>query len=206
MDYLKILDSLTSPRQGNKPNFEKSHVILLLEILEKEQPIGRISIMRKLGLTEATTKTLIKRLKLENLIEIDKLNGVKLTQKGEELLKYFKSKIKIKEGKLQSIRWKGFFILIKYGSIILEKMNVIEIRDKIVKLGPDKTLIIIIKENNKIEIPPFTAEQELIDLIDELRDNCKDLGCEKDDLVIFISPESSKSLAYKVGLEILKFV
>jgi len=201
MDYLKLLETLTAPKQGNKPNFEKQHILLLLEILSNEQPLGRISIMRKLNLTEATVRTLLKRLRKEELIEVDKVGGARLSRKGIELLNYIRSNFKIIEKELKSIKWKGILILIKKKSDLLTTIGLVNLRDLIIKFGAEKVLIAKFTDG-KVELPPFKRE-EFLDLLEEIESVCKEILCENKDLIIFIVPEN-KLIAYKVVLEILK--
>ncbi|MEM1625780.1 MAG: DUF4443 domain-containing protein [Sulfolobaceae archaeon] len=202
MDYLKLLEILAAPKQGNKPNFEKQHVLLLLDLLSTEQPLGRISIMKRLNLTEATVKTLLKRLRKEQIIEVDRIGGARLSEKGIELLNYIKSNFKIVEKDLKSIKWEGNLILLKKKSYILNNIGLINLRDQIIKFGADKVLIARVMENGEVEIPPFKKE-EIMDLLLELEGICRELHCENTDLIIYLVP-ANKLIAYKVALEILK--
>ncbi|BCU68465.1 hypothetical protein HS7_19020 [Sulfolobales archaeon HS-7] len=76
MNQLEVIETLIKERQGNRPRYEKGHVILALNVIRTKQPIGRITIMKEVGLSEASVKTLIKRMKEVGLVTVDKVGGV----------------------------------------------------------------------------------------------------------------------------------
>lgn len=197
---LVTLNILTAVRQGNKPNYDKAHVILTLIYIKNEGPIGRISLMRKLGLGESTVKTLLRRLKEQKLITIDRIGGATITDKGIELLNSIEKLIKVKETTLFSINWDTVMIVIKSGKSILDKTGVLKLRDFIIRLEAESVLIAEVLEN-KIFLPPFTDEKSMSNLLNEIKANCD--KCENNDLILFITPKNLH-LAYKVALELLE--
>lgn len=197
---LVTLNILTAVRQGNKPNYDKAHVMLALIYIKNEGPIGRISLMRKLGLGESTIKTLLRRFKEQKLIIIDRVGGAIITDKGIELLSSIEKLIKVKETTLFSINWDTVMIVIKSGKSILDKIGVLKLRDFIIRLGAESVLIAEVLEN-KIFLPPFTDEKSMSNLLNEIKANCD--KCENNDLILFITPKNLH-LAYKVALELLE--
>jgi len=203
VEELLTLTKVTLPKKGNKPNFDEAHVLLALSIIEKEQPIGRHLLMKKLGLTEASTRTMIKRLKELGLITIDKVAGILITDLGKKILSNIRSKVTISnEIELTSINWKSELIKIKNGRIILEKMGLLNLRDLIIKQGATRTLIAVINEEGRIELPPktFDESEEIKKLKEELQSKVNKL--EINDLIIVFEPVN-QHLAYKIALAIL---
>ncbi|QIW24163.1 hypothetical protein EWF20_08415 [Sulfolobus sp. S-194] len=203
MEELLTITKVTLPKKGNKPNFDEAHVLLALSIIEKEQPIGRHLLMKKLGLTEASTRTMIKRLKELGLITIDKVAGILITDLGKRILSNIRSKVAISdEIKLTSINWKSELLKIKNGRIILEKMGLLNLRDLVIKQGAIRTLIAVINEEGRIELPPktFDESEEIKKLKEELQSKVNNL--EINDLIIVFEP-ADQHLAYKIALAIL---
>ncbi|AWR97779.1 DUF4443 domain-containing protein [Acidianus sulfidivorans JP7] len=196
MDIQSVTAEVTKPKQGNRPNFDDAYVIYTLDIIYKEQPIGRPTLIRKLGLGESSVKTLLRRLKELNIIKVDKVGGAELTELGKKLIETWKSKIYIEKVELKSISWNSMMIIAKNESYLLDKFKVTELRDMIIKAGANATLIAIIK-NNQIELPPKTSEFSINNLIEEIKNVCK--NCENNDLIVFVTPDDIH-LAYKVGL------
>ncbi len=196
MDILTIISEATKPKQGNKPKYDEAHVIHALLTIQNEQPIGRPTLEKRLNLGDATVRTLLRRLKELGVIKVDKVGGAEITEEGKKALDEWSSIIKIGEAELKSVNWNCSMIVVKGGSKILGKQKVIELRDKIIKLGADSVLISVIL-NNRIELPPKTEEFGMKELLDEIKDSCK--ICENNDLIAYILPKDL-NLAYKVGL------
>ncbi|WP_236751970.1 DUF4443 domain-containing protein [Acidianus sp. HS-5] len=196
MDILTIITETTKPKQGNKPKYNEAHVIHALLIIQNEQPIGRPTLEKRLNLGDATVRTLLRRLKEVGAIKVDKVGGAEITEECKKALQEWNSIIKIGEAELKSVNWNCSMIMVKDGSKIIEKQKVIELRDKIIKLGADSVLISIFL-NNKVELPPKTEEFGMKELLEEIKNSCK--TCENNDLIAFILPKDLY-LAYKVGL------
>lgn len=204
MEELSILSKVTLPKKGNKPNFDDAHVLLALAIIEREQPIGRHLLMKKLSLTEASTRTMIKRLKELGLISIDKVAGIFITENGRKLLLNLRNRAKIMEDvNLSTLGWKGQAIIVRNGKAILDRTGLLNLRDLIIKQGADHTIIAVINEEGKIELPPktFDESEEIKKLKDEMREK---LGKENkiNDLIVIFEPQDLH-LAYKITLAIL---
>jgi len=198
---MKVIEEAVKPKQGNKPKYEEPHVILALETINKEQPIGRLSLMKKLNLSEAPIKTLLKRLREIGIIKVDKVGGAELTEEGKNLVDEWNNKIFISHVNLNSIKWKSIEIILKNGRNILDKIGVIPLRDSIIKTGADSVLIAILTDKG-IELPPKTDELSIGDLLNEIKNNCT--FCNKNDLIVFIIPEDNY-IAYKVALLLIKY-
>lgn len=201
MDLIKVIEEAVKPKQGNKPKYEEPHVILALETINKEQPIGRLSLMKKLNLSEAPIKTLLKRLREIGIIKVDKVGGAELTEEGKNLVKEWNNKILISHIYLNSINWKSVEIILKNGRNVLDKIGVIPLRDSIIKAGADSVLIAALTDRG-VELPPKTDELSIGNLLNEIRNSCA--FCTKKDLMVFIIPEDNY-IAYKVALLLIKY-
>ncbi|BFH74304.1 hypothetical protein SJAV_22480 [Sulfurisphaera javensis] len=203
MEELLTLSKVTIPKKGNKPNFDEAHVLLALSIIEKEQPIGRHLLMKKLGLSEASTRTMIKRLKELNLIKVDKVAGIFLSDIGEKILSSIRNKANIIENvKISSINWNSMIVKIKNGRLFLERIGLLNLRDLIIKQGATRTIIAVISEDGRLELPPktFDESEEIKKLKEELQNKIKD--AEINDLIIIFEPQDLH-LTYKIILTIL---
>lgn len=196
MDILSILREITKPKRGNKPNFDEAHVLITLDIIYREQPIGRPTLIKRLGLGEATIRTMLKRLKEHNLIKVDKVGGAELTDEGKKLIEFWNSQIHLEKIDLKTINWNSIMIAARNKADILYKIKILELRDMIIKAGANAALIAVMK-NGEIEIPPKTSEFSIKGLPEEIKNAC-DI-CKDNDLIVFIIPNDIH-LAYKVGL------
>jgi len=86
MDIQIVLTKAVETRQGNKPKFDEGHVIMSLFYISQLQPVGRILLMKKTGLSEASIKTLLKRLREMKLIQTDPVGGNTLTEEGNKIV------------------------------------------------------------------------------------------------------------------------
>ena len=207
MEELSILSKVTLPKKGNKPNFDDAHVLLALDIIEKEQPIGRHLLMKKLSLTEASTRTMIRRLRELGLISIDKVAGIFITENGRKLLLNIRNKAKIIEDlSLSTLGWKSQAVILRNGKTILDRIGLLNLRDLVIKQGADHTIIAVVNEEGKIELPPktFDESEEIKKLKDEIKEK---LGKENEvnDLIVIFEPKDLH-LAYKIVLVILASV
>jgi predicted transcriptional regulator len=103
MSTREILETLVKEKApGPTSSFQIFHIIKALELIS-HAPVGRGGLAKKLGIGEGATRTLIERLKDEQIISISK-SGCTLTKKGEQLWKRIEriipSKIKLEQSKL----------------------------------------------------------------------------------------------------------
>lgn len=103
MSAKKTLETLIKEKApGPAPSFQVFHVIKILELVA-DSSVGRGLLSKELAIGEGATRTLIERLKEENLISVSKA-GCTLTQKGRELWKeikeIFPAKTKLEKSRL----------------------------------------------------------------------------------------------------------
>ena len=204
MELITLLNQAVTPKRGNRPNFDEAHVLLALSVIAKEQPIGRHLLMRKLGLTEATTRTLIKRLKELELIHIDKVAGILLSEKGKQLLNYVSEKATIIENvKLTTINWNAICIILRNLANIVGSVGILQLRDLIIRAGASKTLIGIVNQEGNVELPPktFDESEEIRKLKEEIKEKLNKIY-RINDLILFVEPQDIY-LAYKIVVALL---
>ena len=86
MDPLSIMTRIakkTAP--GKQPAYFTAHVLKALELIESGFGVGRQRLAKELGLGEGSARTIVRRLKDEGLIEINR-DGMALTDMSRELL------------------------------------------------------------------------------------------------------------------------
>ena len=69
---------------GRTPTFAVAHILTAIETLGAEEPVGRIRLSKILGLGEGEARTLVKRLRNEDVIEVSKA-GIVLSKLGKQI-------------------------------------------------------------------------------------------------------------------------
>ncbi len=202
MDVPSVIAEITSTKQGNSPKYDEGHVALTLITIKENQPIGRISLMKKVGLKEASMKTLIRRMKELGLVETDKVGGTVLTEKGESVLNEILKRVIVKQATLKSIGWESYGILLRGGGTLLRQRGVLELRDEVIKQGAERVLIAVF-ENGKIELPPKTDDMAMGNLLQEISEAFRE--AKEGDVSFFITPQDLR-LALKISVKILENV
>lgn len=143
---LSCLKRLAEPVRGVRPSFSFYHVYLALISLYQEAPLGRVALARRLLLGEASVKTLIRRMRSEGIVEVDKVAGVFLTQKGLEIVSHLRKLVElIGPLELRSVcgdcRAYGA-ILKRLRYTLAERVGYLKIRDLIVREGAEGAIVI----------------------------------------------------------------
>jgi len=93
MESLKVIEKVARKlAPGRSPTFSEVHIIKALETINVEEAVGRIKLSKTLGLGEGATRTLVKHLRNEGIIEISR-SGIVLSDAGRRLLSALRSKI-----------------------------------------------------------------------------------------------------------------
>ena len=157
-----------------KPNFSEYHVVKALLIIYEEEPVGRQVLSRRLGLGEASTRTLIRRLRELGIVTVDPVGGCVLTEKGRECVGSFLLRVRIIGDMSGSIKGRlrisecSYGVVVKGYSSAVGPGTVTKLRDLIVKHGADGALVLSVR-NGKFYMPgPGGGVGE--DEIPELRD------------------------------------
>lgn len=70
---------------GRLPSFAEAHVVIALEDISNAGTVGRLKLSKDLQLGEGETRTLVRHLKNEGLVEVSK-SGISLSPPGRKLL------------------------------------------------------------------------------------------------------------------------
>jgi hypothetical protein len=86
LETLEIVNKVAAKiAPGRLPSFAEAHVMKALEDISLQQTVGRMKLSKDLQLGEGETRTLVKHLKNEGLIDISK-PGISLSAGGRRLL------------------------------------------------------------------------------------------------------------------------
>jgi hypothetical protein len=84
--YVRTLQKVASRIAPSRIlSFEMVHVLVTLQLIQERGHVSRHTLCKKLDLGEGTVKTLVKHLKIYDLIETDK-TGTQISTKGSKLL------------------------------------------------------------------------------------------------------------------------
>ena len=194
MRVKELLNSLVKEKApGPALTFTSLHLIKVLELIA-EGPIGRGKLAKKLGIGEGTIRTIIKRLKDSNLIEISK-NGCHLTNFGKDFWKKFKEKIPKKV-----FLEKNEFSLAEYTVAVLirkcgDKVRIgMQQRDAAIMAGAEGATTLVVKDG-KI-ILPGVSDDVAKDYPVAYRQIVELLKPEHDDVVIVGTGETKEKAEY----------
>lgn len=199
MDFaLSLRDTIMKtvlPIRGIKPTFSEYHVLKTLLILYEKGPLGRQLLSKHLGLSVTSVRTLIKRLKMLNLVDVDPVAGCILTKYGQALVNKLTELIvlggdvtKILEKNLL-LYDKAYSFLLRNGVKLLEQFNISYLRDVVIKHKAKATIIVYVS-NSKAYIPPYIEFNE--DLFPSLRKIRILLKARNLDVIMVIFAEDEK--------------
>jgi hypothetical protein len=145
---------------GVRRGYSLYHVIKLLDLLDRQGPLGRMLISRLLMIGEGSARSLVKSLKSLGLVDVDVVGGAYLTSKGYEKLSRWRSVVyssSCVEEKLDPSPW-GFLCIacvsVDMARNILSK-GVLNVRDGMVRLGCLGGLIIGIVSGRAYMLDPM---------------------------------------------------
>jgi hypothetical protein len=148
MEILEMLSRVSSRiAPGRFPSFAEAHVLKALEEINLEKSVGRLKLSKDLHLGEGETRTLVKHLKNEGLIEVSK-SGISLSGDGRKLLSSLRAvlseQVEISSTPLTvggfnvAIRVEGMKNSVKYG---------LEQRDAAIKAGAKGATTFVFRKN-----------------------------------------------------------
>jgi predicted transcriptional regulator len=137
---------------GRVSYFMEAHIVKALRTIDDEGPVGRVKLSKALGLGEGMTRTLIKHLINEGLIETSRA-GIVLTKSGKRLSLDLKSRIseaiEIPRSSL-TIGPLNIAILVKNAANAIK--GGVEQRDAAIKVGALGATTLVFK-HDKLSIP-----------------------------------------------------
>ena len=194
MNVKEILNSLIKEKApGPALTFTLLHLIKALELMA-EGPIGRGKLAKNLGIGEGTVRTIIKRLKDSNIIEISR-EGCHLTSFGRKLWEKFKKKVPKKV-----FLEKNEFSLAQYSVAVLVKgcgskvRTGMKQRDAAIMVGADGATTMVVKD--KKLIIPGISDNIAKDYPVAYKQIVKLLNPEQNDVVIVGTAETREKAEY----------
>jgi hypothetical protein len=175
MTMLKDLPNLLKS-QTIQPSFKEIHVILALIIInDQEKGIGRYRLKNELNLPEGAVKSLLTKMKKNELIETDsRISGHKISQRGQSILTELFTKITPPE--IPTFDYKSL-VIGQYAYYSLARnigdhvKSGIEQRDDAIKIGGTGATCLIFKDKilsfpkssipDSISVPPSIKTSEL---------------------------------------------
>lgn len=137
---------------GRLPSFAEAHVVMALEDISNVGTVGRLKLSKDLQLGEGETRTLVRHLKKEELVEISR-SGISLSVAGKKLLSSLRAilseQVEIPSSPLTvgrfnvAVQVKGMKDSVRYG---------LEQRDAAITAGA-KGATTLIFTNNKLAMP-----------------------------------------------------
>jgi len=199
-EILNLIANVTSERRGIRPRYTSYHVVKALNTLIFHQPIGRIKLSEEIGLGEASIRTMIRRFREMNIIEVDPVAGITLTDKGVKLWSTWINNVIVCKISIDYIigNVPHACIIVKNGENIARKLGIIKIRDMIVRRGAEGALIILVDDKGAY-IPSPTGEKHYDH---KLTEDIRKCLCKYGDLIL-ISWSISKRNAEKALIEAL---
>ena len=194
MNVKEILNSLIKEKApGPALTFTLLHLIKALELMA-EGPIGRGKLAKSLGIGEGTVRTIIKRLKDSNIIEISR-EGCHLTSFGRKLWEKFKKKVPKKV-----FLEKNEFSLAQYSVAVLVKgcgskvRTGMKQRDAAIMVGADGATTLVVK--GKKLIIPGVSDNIAKDYPVAYKQIVKLLNPEQNDVVIVGTAKTREKAEY----------
>jgi len=93
VEALRAIEKVASKiAHGRAPSFIEVHVIKALETISAGDGVGRIKLSEILGLGGGATRTLVRHLRNEEMIEVSK-SGIVLSKSGEKVFSDLRSRI-----------------------------------------------------------------------------------------------------------------
>lgn len=160
MEQLEKLRKITTIiKAGPAPYFEFIHVVMALLTIGENPGIGRKELAKRIGLGEGSIRTLINKLKNNDLITITR-KGCNLSNAGLEIYNWLLKKISpLNEIDLKEIWGRQFSVgvVVKNGEKLVKKG--IEQRDAAIRFGATGAITLIFK-SGKLLMPELTNLSE----------------------------------------------
>ena len=192
--YVKTLQKVANRYAPSRVlSFDMVHVFKTLQLIQERGHVSRDALCEELELGEGTIKTLVRHLKMQNLIESTNA-GTKMTKKGNlffsELSDSMPSEISLSKCAI-TLGKHNYAVLVKQMSSAVK--SGIEQRDAAIKMGASGATTLLFKDN-KFLIPriDFDALKDEHQLSEQLIEN---LNPEDGDVIIIGSDNRSKKKA-----------
>lgn len=204
---LSIIERVTrKSAPGRAPSFNEAQVIKALEIICAHGTVGRTKLSKELELGEGTTRTLLKHLKKEGLIEGSR-HGITFSDHGKKLFSNLRSKISEEIDCPNSPLTVGpFNIAVLVRNAAHGVRRGVEQRDTAIKAGALGATTLIFS-HNKLVMP--SNEEDVFKGISSIHDMLvSKLDPKENDVILIGSGENKTSAeigAKMAALKLLRF-
>ena len=194
MELLKVIERVARKiAPGRAPSFTEAHVIKALEIIGGTEAVGRIRLSKELELGEGATRTLVKHLKNEGIIEVSRY-GIVLSEYGKKLFSDLRSRIS--EGvevPLGPLTVGPFNVAVLVRDVARAVKMGLEQRDAAIKAGALGATTLIFSRN-KLTMPS-AEEEDIFKGIPSIRETLLSRLRPKENDVILIGSGENKRIA-----------
>ncbi len=193
---LKLLEEIEKVTRklapGPAPSFNEAHVIKALEIIGDYGSVGRIRLSKELGLGEGTTRTLLRHLKVEGIIQGSR-RGISLSEEGKGLFSNLRGKLsKGVEVPSSRLTVGPFNIAVLVRDSAQAVKSGMEQRDVAIKSGASGATTLIFTRN-KLSMP--TREQDISVSMPSLHNHLVAKFKPKENDVIIVGSGENRELA-----------
>lgn len=153
MQLTEILKELSKREPGPQPTFREFEFLDLLLVLDKEGVIGRKRLSEYLGVGEGVVRTMIRRLRVQSLIEVSGRGGCKLSDKGKRVVEEIKRRMRNIGSIDLKLPWdysSNYVLIVKGASDKIRRG--LEQRDEAIRAGA-RALMILIYAGNRLMMP-----------------------------------------------------
>ncbi len=190
---------------GRAPSFNEAHVVEALEIINTHGTVGRMRLSKEVELGEGVTRTLLKHLKKEGIVDVSR-SGIALSKHGKKLFSNLRTKIS--EGievPNSPLTLGPFNIAVLVRNVAHAVRRGVEQRDTAIKAGARGATTLIF-HRNKLTMP--STEEDIFESIPSTHDTLlSKLGPKENDVIIVGSGKTKKLAeigAKMAALELLK--
>ncbi len=169
----KLLEQLCESKSLVPRKFTGAHAIMALFRLREEPALGRYLLQDRLGLSEASVRSLLKLLKHRELVQVlSQRKGHRLSSKGEKFIQWLTERIvPLRNVQLKELIPEGYIstgFIVRNASYLVT--SGIEQRDDVIRTGALGAIILIV-DRTEIRFP--SDEQDMVDYaarnLDEIR-------------------------------------
>src|ERR671933_2068773 len=159
--YLKALTKIASRYAPSKMlSFELVHIFKVFQLLDKNEHVSRTLLCQELALGEGSVRTLLKHLKMQNLVKSTN-GGTRLTEKGKalssELLQSIPSEAIMPKCSI-ALGTFNYVVLLRNYSFAIK--SGIEQRDAAIKIGALGATTLLYKDH-KFTMPGSSSKDSL---------------------------------------------
>jgi predicted transcriptional regulator len=207
LELLEAIERIASKiAPGRAPSFNEAQVVKALEVIGAYGTLGRIRLSKELELGEGATRTLLKHLKKEGLIEGSR-RGTTFSEYGKKLFSNLTSKIsEVIEVPNSHLTVGPFNMAVLVRNAAHAVRSGVEQRDKAIKVGALGATTLIFSRS-KLTMP--SCEEDVFKGISFIYDMLlSKLNPKENDVIVIGSGENKKNAeigAKMAALELLKF-